>query len=74
MTLVEAKEGKNLIIKSTGNDELTNMALRFGIGVGSNITIVRKIPNGPVIVSRNELEIALGRQLALAIEVEDANA
>ena len=69
MTLVDGKDGQRLIITRTDGDEITWQALRFGIGEGSNIQVQKNIPGGPVIVLRNQLEIAIGRQLAVLIEV-----
>lgn len=69
MTLVDGKDGQRLLITRTDGDEITMQALRFGIGEGSNIQVQKNIPGGPVIVLRNQLEIAIGRQLAVLIEV-----
>jgi Fe2+ transport system protein FeoA len=69
LTLVDGKDGQRLLITRTDGDEITMQALRFGIGEGSNIQVQKNIPGGPVIVLRNQLEIAIGRQLAVLIEV-----
>ncbi len=45
-------------------------ALRFGISEGAELTVEKSIKGGPVIIVRNHLEIAIGRALAEAIEVE----
>lgn len=45
-------------------------ALRFGIGEGAELIVEKSIKGGPVIIVRNHLEIAIGRALAEAIEVE----
>jgi len=45
-------------------------ALRFGICEGAELTVEKSIKGGPVIIVRNHLEIAIGRALAEAIEVE----
>ncbi len=47
-------------------------ALRFGVNPGSRIMVERKIPGGPVIVLKDQLEIAVGPEIALAIEVVPA--
>ncbi len=70
MTLTEAKEGDILVVRATAGDELTMQALRFGIDEGSEIKVQKKIPGGPVIISKNQLEIAIGPQLASGITVE----
>ena len=69
MTLADGKDGQHLIITRTNGDEITWQALRFGIGEGSSVQVQKNIPGGPVIVLRNQLEIAIGRQLAALIEV-----
>ncbi len=70
MTLSEAKDGQLLRVTGCASDEITCQALRFGIGEGSLVRVQKNITNGPVIVTKNQLEIALGRRLAQAISVE----
>ena len=50
-------------------EEITVQALRFGIGEGTRIQVQKNIRGGPVIISKNQLEIAIGRQLADCIQV-----
>jgi Fe2+ transport system protein FeoA len=69
VTLTEAREGDILVVTGTRGDEVTLQALRFGINEGSEIHVHKKIPGGPVIVSKNQLEIAIGPQLAVNIDV-----
>jgi Fe2+ transport system protein FeoA len=66
---LDGKDGQNLLITRTDGDDITWQALRFGIGEGSLIQIQKNIPGGPVVISRNQLEIAIGRDLASKIEV-----
>jgi ferrous iron transport protein A len=70
MTLAEAKEGDRLIVISTGADEISLQTLRFGIDSGAEIEVQQNIRGVPVIVSRNHLEIAIGREIAKNIEVQ----
>lgn len=70
MTLAEAREGMTCVITGTGGEDVTVQALRFGIAEGSVVNIEKNISGGPVIVSRNQMELAVGRQFALQIEVE----
>ncbi len=70
MVLSEAKEGDNLVVTGSTNESVTIQAIRFGIDAGALIKVEKKIPGGPVIISKNQLEIAIGRQLATAISVE----
>lgn len=74
MVLSEAREGDRLIVTSTTGEEVTLQALRFGINEGCEITVHKRIPGGPVIVSKNQLEIAIGPQIAVHIEVEPCKA
>lgn len=70
MTLSEAKQGRKLLVVKTSGEEITMQALRFGICEGAELTVEKSIKGGPVIIVRNHLEIAIGRALAEAIEVE----
>ncbi len=70
MTLADATEGNTFRIKATDGDDVTVQAQRFGIAAGAVVNIEKNIPGGPVIVSRNQMELAVGRQLALKIEIE----
>jgi Fe2+ transport system protein FeoA len=71
MTLADAQEGAKLVVIATIGDDVTIQALRFGIGEGAAITIGKNIPGGPVIVVKKQMELAVGRQLAKAIEVKE---
>ena len=72
MTLAEAPEGAKLVVTATIGEDVTIQAMRFGIGEGAAISIGKNIPGGPVIVVKNQMELAVGRQLAKAIEVRVA--
>jgi ferrous iron transport protein A len=69
LTLSEGKDGQWLVVTRTLGDEITVQALRFGIGQGSQVKVEKNIRGGPVIISKNHLEIAIGRQLADLIQV-----
>jgi Fe2+ transport system protein FeoA len=69
VTLTEAREGDILVVTGTRGEEVTMQALRFGINEGTEIQVHKKIPGGPVIISKNQLEIAIGPQIAVNIEV-----
>jgi len=70
LTLSQARQGQKLLVVHTRGEEITMQALRFGISEGAELTVEKSIKGGPVIVVRNHLEIAIGRALAEAIEVE----
>ncbi len=69
MRLAEAKDGDRLIVIATHSEEISMQTLRFGIDSGAEIEVEKNISGGPVIVSRNHLEIAIGREIAKNIEV-----
>lgn len=69
MYLADARDGDKLIVISTGSEEISLQTLRFGIDSGAEIEVQKNIRGGPVIVSRNHLEIAIGREIAKNIEV-----
>jgi Fe2+ transport system protein FeoA len=69
MKLTEAKDGQTLEVLEVEGQAASMQALRFGIDAGSKITVQKNISGGPVIISKNQLEIAIGREIALAISV-----
>lgn len=71
MTLAEAKDGQKLMIVSTGSEEISMHTLRFGIDCGAEIEVEKNIAGGPVIVMRNHIEIAIGREIAENIVVSE---
>ncbi|MEW6726514.1 FeoA family protein [Desulforudis sp. 1088] len=70
MKLDRAKKGSVLRILSIPDPLLRAQAIRFGISEGESVTCAEVIPSGPIIISKNHQEIALGRELAREIEVE----
>lgn len=69
MTLIEATEGESLVITKLAGEEIAMQAIRFGLDEGTQIKLTQKLPGGPVIVVKNQLEIAIGRALAGLIQV-----
>ncbi len=70
MNLAQCKEGQEVIILKSKNSQIHVQALRFGINEGSLVKIAKNIAGGPIIILKNQLEIAIGRQIAVGIEVE----
>lgn len=62
---------KNLILEvvEISQEKLSEDALRFGIESGEQIQIINKLPGGPIVIQKNEQQIAIGRELAKSIEV-----
>jgi Fe2+ transport system protein FeoA len=69
VTLSESKMGQWLLVTGTHGEDMSIQAMRFGIGEGAQIQVQKNIRGGPIIISKNQLEIAIGRQLANCIEV-----
>ncbi|MGB9802456.1 FeoA family protein [Desulfofundulus sp.] len=70
MTLDRMKRGQRCRILSIPSDLIRAQALRFGIAEGEVVTCSEVIPGGPIVISKNRQEIAIGRRLAREIEVE----
>ena len=70
MNLEDAPNKSILEIISISQDNLTTDALRFGIEAGETIKIINKLPGGPIVIQKNEQQIAIGRELARAVEVK----
>jgi Fe2+ transport system protein FeoA len=70
MKLSDATEGREFEVTLITDQEVVLHALRFGIDTGTRIIVEKNIRGGPVIVCKNQLEIAIGREIARAIEVE----
>ncbi len=69
MKLTEAKDGQKLIVTAISGEDIIVQALRFGLDTGATIHVAKNIAGGPVIIGRHQLEIAIGRDIASAIEV-----
>lgn len=69
MNLENAPNKSLLEIISISNAKLLEDALRFGIEAGNSIKVVNKLPGGPIVIQKNQQQIAIGRELARAIEV-----
>lgn len=70
MNLLDAPRNSTLKIVSISNEKLLSDALRFGIEAGEIIKVINKLPNGPVVIQKNQQQIAIGKELAKVIEVK----
>jgi len=70
MTLDMAKRGQILKIVNIPDATVRAQAIRFGISEGEVVMCSEVIPSGPVILRKNNQEIALGRGLARQITVD----
>ena len=69
MTLAEAKRGDTLIVLTMPSGLVRAQMLRLGIYEGSEVTCALRMPAGPLVVRRDNLEVALGRKTASCISV-----
>lgn len=72
-TLDKAYRGQQLIVKQLPIGDYKLQLIRFGIAEGETITCLDKIFGGTIVVQKNRLEIALGRDLARQIIVSSLN-
>ena len=69
MKLSSIRSGEELRISSIRDKHTEEKAIRFGIHTGARLRCICNIKKGPVILGKNNQEIALGRQLAEQITV-----
>ncbi len=74
MTLDQIARGESVRVVYVPGGDIRARMLRIGISEGSMIDCVLKIPAGPIVVRHGNLELALGRRLASAIEVAGGDA
>lgn len=72
MTLSQLKRGQKAQIVSIPDAEVRAQAIRFGISIGAEVQCAEKVWAGPIVISRGNQEIAVGRKLAERIEVRPA--
>ncbi len=70
MNLESAPKQVKLEVLSINNEKLFEDAMRFGIECGECVQIINKLPGGPIVIQKNQQQIAIGRELAKAIEVK----
>ncbi|WP_027366174.1 FeoA family protein [Desulfotruncus alcoholivorax] len=69
MTLDKVRKGQQIKIISILDEIIRVQAIRFGIAEGSVVTCQEKVPAGPIVLRKNNQEIAIGRNLANKIDV-----
>jgi Fe2+ transport system protein FeoA len=69
MTLDRVRRGQTFTIISIPDALIRAQAIRFGIAEGETVLCEEVVPAGPIIISKNKQEIALGRGLARQITV-----
>lgn len=69
MCLTKIKKGQTVAIVKIEDEEIRTQFIRFGIGEGSRVKCMEKIPFGPFMLQHNRQEIAIGREVAKKIIV-----
>ena len=70
MTLAEVKDGETVLVVEMTDEKVMVEGLRWGIVEGSKIEVTKNISNGPVIISKKHVEMAIGRELAKSVIVK----
>ena len=70
MKLDRCKRGQIMKISLIDSTEIRAQAIRFGISEGEVVSCQEILPAGPVVLRKNNQEIAIGRNLARQIEVD----
>jgi Fe2+ transport system protein FeoA len=70
ISLAQVTRGQTVRICAIDAADVRGQALRLGLGVGAIATCAAVIPRGPIVLSKARQEIAVGRPIAEAIQVE----
>ena len=63
------RPGERATIVAIDDPDMSVHAIRLGMSEGAHVTVVTKIPGGPVVTQVGRQEIAVGRGLARKIDV-----
>jgi Fe2+ transport system protein FeoA len=69
MCLSEIKKGQRVAIVAISDTEIRTQFIRFGIGEGSQIKCLEKIPFGPLMIQHRRQELSVGHEMAKTIIV-----
>ena len=69
LTLTDINQAEGVRVLQIPEGLLGAQLMRLGISEGSELMCVLKIPTGPIVVRRGDVEIALGRKIASKIQV-----
>lgn len=70
MTLDLVKRGQSFRIVSIPDSLVKAQAIRFGISEGEMASCEEVVPAGPVVIRKNKQLLALGRKLAMKIDIQ----
>jgi len=73
MCLSEIRRGQTVHVSRIDDESIRTHLIRFGIGEGSPLMCLEKIPYGPFMLKHNRQEIAIGREVAKKIFVQGGN-
>ena len=69
MCLADVKRGQTVAIVKIDDEQVRTQFIRFGIGEGSCVRCLEKIPFGPFMLQHNRQQISIGREIAKQIRV-----
>lgn len=69
-TLADARKGQCFVVTSVDDPAARVTCLRFGMAEGASVECVTRIPAGPIVLRSGRQEIAVGRELAKRIQVQ----
>jgi len=69
MCLSEVRKGEEVNVLEILDEMIRIQLIRFGIGEGTRLKCMEKIPFGPFMLRYNRQEIAIGREVARKIRV-----
>lgn len=70
VTLDQMRAGDWLCVVRISDPVTATNAMRLGIAAGEHLQVASKVPGGPIVIRRDGLEVALGRDLCREIVVE----
>ena len=72
-TLDKVLRGQKVEICKIPDEMVRAQAIRFGVGEGTMVICSEKLPAGPIVISKGQQELAIGRGLAQKIAVRIAS-
>lgn len=70
LSATKLQPGQTACISSISDDAMALLALRFGIEEGAEITLLHRIPNGPMVFQYGHSELALGQEICRSMTVQ----
>jgi Fe2+ transport system protein FeoA len=70
LLLADVPIGRQVRLHKINSPDEAIQAIRLGLTEGETVVISSKLPNGPVVVTRGNMDIALGHSLCQAIQCE----